>query len=160
MGPQIPTPTVEADMDIDVGVVNDPLEFASSCLILYGVPTSEDFTSIQSLISTIAARLNLTVRCIFRASNVRGHSFWFEMESMDHARRMRTYMHHRRENGLELLVNYANYDDYVRTLARSTHRWPESVVVDVNQLPLASPLRPPAAETSARKSTTGDRYRP
>ena len=158
MGPQIPLPTEDTDMGTNLTNEDDPLEFASSHLMLYGVPNSEEFATIQNLTSTIAARLDLTIRRIFRVSDSRNQSFWFEMESIDHARRMRTYMHHRQENGLEPLVSYANYDDYVKALTRSTHQWPDSATTNVDQsLPTPS-LRPPAAGTSARRQVSRDRH--
>jgi hypothetical protein len=159
MGPQIPILVEDTDTRMDVVDENDPLEFASSCLMLYGVPTSEEFTTIRNLISTIATRLDLTVRRILRVSDARSQSFWFEMESVDHARRMRTYMHHRRESELELLVSYANYDDFIKAHARSTHQWPNPITIDMNASPSASSLRPPAAGTSARRQVSDDRRR-
>ena len=116
MGPQISLPTEDIDMGTNLANKDDPLEFASSHLMLYGVPNSEEFATIQNLTSTIATQLDLTIRRIFRVSDSPNQSFWFEMGSIDHARRMRTYMHHQQENGLELLVSYANYDDYVKAL--------------------------------------------
>jgi hypothetical protein len=117
MGPQIPIVIEDTDMRTEVADENDPLEFASSYLMLYGVPTSEEFPTVQGLTSTIATRLGLTIRCICRVSDARSQSFWLELESVDDARRMRNYMHHRRENGLELLVSYADYDDYTKALS-------------------------------------------
>ncbi|EDR06693.1 uncharacterized protein LACBIDRAFT_328613 [Laccaria bicolor S238N-H82] len=122
MGPQIPplTFTVDSEIRMEEAPVTDPLEFASAFLMLYGLPSSEGFSTTQSLITSIAARLHLTVRQIFRANSGHNQSFWFEMELVDQARQMRTYMHHRRENDRELLVTYADYEDYVGALARSS----------------------------------------
>lgn len=56
MGPQIPTLTftVESEVMTQEDIIPDPLEFASSYLMLYGVPTSENFTTVQALVSAIA----------------------------------------------------------------------------------------------------------
>ena len=116
MGPQIPIPTTDTDFRMGDTTIKDPLEFASSYLMLYGIPTSEDFTAVQNLVTTIVSRLDLTVRRLFRVNAEQSHSFWFEMASLEQAQLMRTYMHHRRENDLELLVSYANYDDYIKAL--------------------------------------------
>lgn len=47
------------DTDFRMGdmTIKDPLEFASSHLMLYKIPTSEDFITVQNLVTTIASRL-------------------------------------------------------------------------------------------------------
>ena len=55
MGPQIALPTKDIDMGMNLANQDDPLEFASSYLMLYRVPNLEEFTTIQNLTSTIAA---------------------------------------------------------------------------------------------------------
>lgn len=62
MGPQIPIPMTDTDFRMGDKTIKDSLEFASSYLMLYGIPTSEDFTTVQNLVTTIASRLDLTVR--------------------------------------------------------------------------------------------------
>ncbi|EDQ99451.1 uncharacterized protein LACBIDRAFT_316546 [Laccaria bicolor S238N-H82] len=159
MGPQIPplTFTVDSEIEVEEAPPTDPLEFASSFLMLYGLPASEEFSTIQNLIASIAAHLQLTVRQIFRVCSDRSQNFWFEMESVDQARQMRTYMHHRRENSRELLVAYADYGDYVRALARSSHRWPDSTTIVEDQRPFPTPG--PTASSSSRGRDVRERHK-
>ena len=49
MGPQIAAPAMDLDVRMSNEIVEDPLEFASSHLMLYGIPTSEDFSTVQTL---------------------------------------------------------------------------------------------------------------
>ena len=157
MGPQIAVPATDLDVRMSDEIAEDPLEFASSHLMLYGIPTSEDFSTVQTLVNTIASRLDLTVKHLFRVTADRSHSFWFEMASVGQARQMRTYMHHRLENNLELLVSYANYEDYVRALARSTHQWPNAIEVDRRQVTQPSAPVPPITGTSTRRQDDRER---
>ena len=60
-------------------------------------------------------------------------------------------MHHRLENNLELLVSYANYEDYVRAHAQSTHQWPNTIEVDRSQVTQPSALVPPITGTSMHR---------
>ncbi|EDR09348.1 uncharacterized protein LACBIDRAFT_326071 [Laccaria bicolor S238N-H82] len=61
MGPQIAvdTPVMDAVMDEREAVIEDPLEFATSCLMIYGVPLAEGFESMQTRVSSIATQLHL-----------------------------------------------------------------------------------------------------
>ena len=77
MGPQIAVPATDLDVRMSDEITEDPLEFASSHLMLYGIPTSEDFSTVQTLVNTIASRLDLTVKRLFRVAADRSHSFWF-----------------------------------------------------------------------------------
>ena len=86
MGPQIPIPTTDTDFRMGDTTIEDPLEFASSYLMLYRISTSEDFITVQNLVTTIASRLDLTVRRLFRVNAEQSHSFWFEMALVEPAR--------------------------------------------------------------------------
>ena len=66
----------------------------------------------------IASRLNVTVRHLVRVTADRSHNFWFEMTLVEQVQQMRAYMHHQIENNLELLVFYADYEDYDKALAQ------------------------------------------
>ena len=67
------------------------------------------------------------------------------MESVSQARQLRNFMHHRRENGIELLVSFADHEDYVGVSEHATHTWPTPIDPAsrlglgpaVNQLPIA-----------------------
>ena len=157
MGPQITIPATDIDVRMDDAPLEDPLEFASSYLMLYGVPSSEDFTTVQTLITSIASRINLTVGRIFRVNMERSHSFWFEMESVEQARQMRMYMHHRRDNDLELLVSYADYEDYVKALVRSTHQWPNAIEIDRDQVSSTHTTTMPVAGASTHRQDNRER---
>ena len=56
MGPQISVelPMEDVVMRESVAVTEDPLEFATSCLMLYGIPLSESFESVQNIVSDLA----------------------------------------------------------------------------------------------------------
>ncbi|EDR14504.1 uncharacterized protein LACBIDRAFT_305160 [Laccaria bicolor S238N-H82] len=159
MGPQIPplTFTVDSEIRTEEAPAADPFKFASSFLMLYGISTLEGFSTIQNLITSIAARLRLTVRQIFRLSTDRNQNFWFEMDSVDQARQMRTYMHHRREGDRELLVAYADYEDYIGALTRSSRRWPDSTTATEEQMPFSTPE--PTASSSSRGRGIRERCR-
>ena len=83
MGPQISVPATDQDIRMSDTIAENPLEFAMSYLMLYGIPTSEDFTTVQSLVTTIVSRLNVTVRHLVRVTADRSHNFWFEMTSVE-----------------------------------------------------------------------------
>ncbi|EDR09760.1 uncharacterized protein LACBIDRAFT_317869 [Laccaria bicolor S238N-H82] len=159
MGLQIPPLSFTVDSEINTEAVTpaDPLEFASSFLMLYGIPTSEEFPVIQDMITSIATCLHLTVRQIFQVSADRNQSFWFEMESMEQARQMRTHMHHRQENGIELRVAYADYEDYVGALARASHRWPDTLSNNGSQGPSSLQSVALAVSSSSRGWSSGER---
>ena len=164
MGPQIPINFPGDDsMDMRTGAApEDPLEFASSYLSLYGLPLAQDFATVQALVVDIAARLQVSIRRIFRTTVGQNQSFWFETGSIDQARQLRNYMHHRQENGVELLVTFANYESYLRALRQSTHTWPNSSTSvpsqNISPLPMQPPLTssssvpPPVASSSSRRS--------
>ena len=147
MGPQISIelPMEDVVMRESVAVTEDPLEFATSCLMLYGIPLSESFESVQNIVSDLATRLQLSVHRIFRTLVGRNQSFWLETESVSQARQLRNFMHHRRENGIELLVSFADHEDYVGASEHATHTWPTPIDPAsrlhlgpaVNQLPIA-----------------------
>ena len=86
MGPQISVPATDPDIRMSDTAVEDPLEFPSSHLMLYGIPVSEDFTAVRTLVTMIASRLDLTVTRLFRVNADRSHTFWFEMASVGQAR--------------------------------------------------------------------------
>ena len=151
MGPQISVPATDLDIRMSDTAVEDPLEFTSSHLMLYGIPVSEDFAAVRTLVTTIASRLNLTVIRLFRVNMDQSHTFWFEMASVEQARQMRAYMHHQLENDMELLVSYADYKDYVRALTRSTLQWLNTIEVDRSQVtPTPKPV-PPTTGTSTHR---------
>ena len=147
MGPQIPAelPVEDVVMGESVAVAEDPLEFATSCLMIYGIPLTVDFGTVQTIVSDLAMQLHLSVHHIFRTSIGRNQSFWLEMESVSQARQLRNFMHHRSENRIELLVFYANHEDYVGALECTTHSWPiplkpipkPSLSLTVHQTPAA-----------------------
>jgi hypothetical protein len=64
MGPQIPltTSVEDSELRVEQTIVADPLEFASSHLMIYGISMSEGFKAIQSLSLDIASRLESSVR--------------------------------------------------------------------------------------------------
>ena len=70
MGPQIPAelPVEDVVMRESVAVVEDPLEFATSCPMIYGIPLSVDFKTVQTIVTNLAAQLHLSVCHIFRIS--------------------------------------------------------------------------------------------
>ena len=70
MGPQIPAelPVEDVVMRESVAVVEDPLEFATSCLMIYGILLSVDFETMQTIVTNLAAQLHLSVHRIFRTS--------------------------------------------------------------------------------------------
>ena len=68
MGPQISVPATDPDIRMSDTAMEDRLEFALSHLMLYGIPSSEDFAAVQTLVTTIALRLNLTVIWLFRVT--------------------------------------------------------------------------------------------
>ncbi|EDQ99322.1 uncharacterized protein LACBIDRAFT_335126 [Laccaria bicolor S238N-H82] len=162
MGPQIPPLTFTVDSEINMEAVTpaDPLEFASSFLMLYGILTSEEFPVIQDMIMSIVTHLCLTVRQIFRVSADRNQSFWFEMESMEQAHQTRTHIHHKQENGIELRVAYADYEHYMEALACASHRWPDTLSNNGSQGPsslqsvaLALTMRPSREQENASPLT-------
>ena len=162
MGPQIPTtPLYEEPVTrMEETIMEDPLEFATSHLMIYGVPTSEGFASIQTLVANIASRLQLSIRRVFRTVVGQGQSFWLELGSVDQARQLRNYMHHRRENGVELLVSFANYENYIKALTLATHTWSESSNPVTSQ-DLNPPLIPiPTAGPSAPRTRDRERIPP
>ena len=60
-------------------------------------------------------------------------------------------MHHRLENDMELLVSYADYEDYIRALARSTHQSPNMIEVDRSQVtPAPKPVPPTTGMSTCR----------
>ena len=75
MGPQISVPATDLDIRMSDTAMEDPLEFASSHLMLYGIPASEEFSAVRTLVTTIASRLDLTVICLFRVTADRSHTF-------------------------------------------------------------------------------------
>lgn len=81
MGPQIPINfLVDDSMDMRTeAMLEDPLEFASSYLTLYGPPLTQDFTAVQALVVNIATRLQAPIRQIFRIIVSQNQSFWFKM---------------------------------------------------------------------------------
>ena len=87
MGPQIPAelPVEDVVMRESVAVVEDPLEFATSCLMIYGIPLTVDFETMQTIVANLAAQLHLSVHRIFRTSIGRNQSFWLETESVNQA---------------------------------------------------------------------------
>ena len=78
-------PMEDVVMKESVAVTEDPLEFATSCLMLYGIPLLESFKSIQNIVSDLATRLQQSVHCIFRTLVGRNQSFWLETESVSQA---------------------------------------------------------------------------
>ena len=48
MGPQIAVPATDLDVRMSDEIIEDPLEFTSSHLMLYSIPTSEDFSTVQT----------------------------------------------------------------------------------------------------------------
>ena len=68
MGPQISVPATDLDIRMSDTAMEDCLEFALSHLMLYGIPASEDFAAVQTLVTTIALRLDLTVIRLFRVT--------------------------------------------------------------------------------------------
>ena len=149
MGPQISVelPVEDVIMRISVAVTEDPLEFATLCLMIYGIPLLESLESIQNIVSDLAMRLQLSVHHIFRTIVRRNQSFWLETESVSQVHQLRNFMHHRRENGIELLVSFADHEDYVGASEHATHTWPTPIDPTsrlglgpaVNQLPTAGP---------------------
>jgi len=96
MGPQIPTMSLVEDPEIgrtETAMI-DPLEFALSYLILYRVLLSEEFVSVQTLVTGIATRLQLSIRQIFRTNVSQGQSLWLKTGSTDQARKLGNYTHH------------------------------------------------------------------
>ena len=85
MGSQISVPETDQDIRMSDTIAEDPLEFATSYLMLYSIPATEDFTTVQSLVTTIASRLNVTVRHLVRVTADWSHNFWFEMMSVEQA---------------------------------------------------------------------------
>ena len=96
MGPQISVelPMEDVVMRESVAVTEDPLEFTTSCLMLYGISLSESFESIQNIVSNLAMRLQLSVHHIFRTLVRWNQSFWLETESVSQAQQLRNFMHH------------------------------------------------------------------
>ena len=129
MGPQIPAelPVEDVVMRECVAVVEDLLEFATSCLMIYGIPLSVDFETVQTIVTNLAAQLHPSVHHIFRTSVGRNQSFWLETESVNQARQLCNFMHHHRENEIELLVSYAHHEDYVGALEHTTNSWPTPI---------------------------------
>ena len=119
--------------------------------MIYGIPLSVDFGTVQTIVSDLAMQLHLSVHRIFRTSVGRNQSFWLEMESVSQARQLRNFMHHRRKNKIELLVSYANHKDYVGALERTTHSWP----IPLEPIPKPS-LSPTVHQTPAAGSSTID----
>ena len=56
MDPQISVelPVEDVVMRESIAVTEDPLEFMISCLMIYGIPLSESFESIQNIVSDLA----------------------------------------------------------------------------------------------------------
>ena len=67
-------------------------------------------------------------------------------------------MHHRLENNLELLVSYANYEDYIRALAQSTHQWLNMIEVDRSQVTQTPTSVPPITGTSTRRQDDREQH--
>ena len=60
-------------------------------------------------------------RQIFRMTVSQNQIFWFETGSINQARQLRNYMHHWQESGVELLVTFGNYKNYLRALRQSQY---------------------------------------
>lgn len=150
MGPQIPMilPIEAPEARTDETLTEDPLEFASPYLMIYGIPLTEGFASIQSLITSMASRLQLSVNRIFRTVVGQSQSFWLATGSTDQARQLRNYAHHRHENNVELLISFANYEDYVRALTHATHNWSSSTNPIPSQSISPRLPQPPIASSS------------
>ena len=157
MGPQIPAelPMEDVVMGESVGVAEDLLEFATSCLMIYRIPLTVDFRTVQTIVSNLATQLHLSVHHIFRTSVGRNQSFWLEMESVSQVHQLRNFMHHRHENGIELLVSYANHEDYVGALEHATHSWP----IPLEPIPKPSPSLTVHQTPAAGSSTVDSRAR-
>ena len=147
-------------------MLEDPLEFTSSYLTLYGLPLTQDFTAVQALVINIPTRLQAPIRQIFRTTVGQNQSFWFETGSINQARQLRNYMHHHQENRVELLVTFANYENYLRALRQSMHTWPSSSISIpsqnisplLTQPPIVNPtiIQPPTASSSSRRLVSRD----
>ena len=70
MGPQIPAELLVEDVIMREGmaVAEDSLEFTTSCLMIYGIPLLVDFRTVQTIVSSLATQLHLSVHHIFRTS--------------------------------------------------------------------------------------------
>ena len=71
---------------------------------------------------------------------------------------MRMYMHHQQENNLELLVSYANYDNYIKALTWSTHQWLNKIKVNRSQIAPASMSTLPVAGSFTHKQDNEERH--
>ena len=70
MGPQIPAqlPVEDVVMGESMAVAEDPSEFTTLCLMIYGIPLLVDFGTVQTIVSNLAMQLHLSVHRIFRTS--------------------------------------------------------------------------------------------
>ena len=87
MGPQILAMVPMEDIIIreNMAVSEDPLEFTTSCLMIYGIPLSMDFKAMRTIVSNLTMQVHLSVHHIFRTSIRRNQSFWLETESVSQA---------------------------------------------------------------------------
>ncbi|EDR06478.1 uncharacterized protein LACBIDRAFT_328877 [Laccaria bicolor S238N-H82] len=61
------------------------------------------------------------------------------------------------ENGIELRVAYADYEDYVGALTRASHRWPDTLSNNGSQGPSSLQSVAPAVSSSSRRWSSGER---